>query len=751
MPNYDFSNLSPIDFEDLARDLLQAETGNRHETFKAGKDLGIDIRCLSSGQNIIVQCKHYYRSGFSKLKSSLNEELEKLKKLKPESYWLVTSLPLSPSNKKELKELMLPYIKSEEQILGKECVNNLLGRYPQVERSHFKLWICSTNVLETVLHKGVHNCTVHLKEKLEVERKLFVINDSLDIAMEKLKRERFIIISGNPGVGKTFLSHMLLIKFLKDEYRLVEVSSPEDAYNLFDPKQKTIFFFDDFLGMTRLGDNFSSEKANEIVKLVDIVRKSQNSRIILTSRKYLISQAVQCSERFANADLLSREQIVKLEDYTKPLRARILFNHLFFSELPKEFIDSLLISRAYHEIVDHPNYVPRVIELISRFEVSKETDSSGYPQYCFSVLDEPEKAWKHPYREVSTGAKNTLITLLFMGSKSSASCLEKAFLSFHKGYCHFYNEVFSPEDFESAQKELLGSFLNVDENVIEFQNPGIQDFMVSNASKNLDLIFLIVKTSIYFEQLKFLWDFVVEQGKIEEFLEHECWNDFVNAMDKFKCKNNLDVEKRNYLSRVSFLCSIYKKTSCERFLRMANETILFFQALPQYKRGEVWQEIDLLIEVDKLLQDSALEEEVLDTLKESTAESVGRINQIGDFAAYKRAADRGLVGERSIQVVRAKFQGYIGEELLHECECLPASSSVEGLLEDLQLSGDWLKVDYNNTKAEITQIYHERLDGEEELADLEFEERRIEAHIDRESSLGEKEMIDDMFEGLNER
>jgi len=41
---YDFRTLSPIDFELLVRDLLQAELGITMESFGPGKDGGIDFR-----------------------------------------------------------------------------------------------------------------------------------------------------------------------------------------------------------------------------------------------------------------------------------------------------------------------------------------------------------------------------------------------------------------------------------------------------------------------------------------------------------------------------------------------------------------------------------------------------------------------------------------------------------------------------------------------------------------------------------
>ena len=71
---YDFSSLSHNDFEDLSRDLLGRELGVRFEAFPEGPDDGMDGRhCVGEG-SIILQAKHYYRSGFSALKSKMGKE-----------------------------------------------------------------------------------------------------------------------------------------------------------------------------------------------------------------------------------------------------------------------------------------------------------------------------------------------------------------------------------------------------------------------------------------------------------------------------------------------------------------------------------------------------------------------------------------------------------------------------------------------------------------------------------------------------
>lgn len=48
MPEYSFLNLSPSEFEDLTRDLLQKHLNLTLESFTSGRDNGIDIYKWSS-------------------------------------------------------------------------------------------------------------------------------------------------------------------------------------------------------------------------------------------------------------------------------------------------------------------------------------------------------------------------------------------------------------------------------------------------------------------------------------------------------------------------------------------------------------------------------------------------------------------------------------------------------------------------------------------------------------------------------
>ena len=159
---YDFTTLSPDDFENLIADLFSREWKSRVEVFKAGKDAGIDLRnsrVLAEKKPIIIQCKRYAPSKLPELRRTIMEEKKKLDRIKPGRYVLATSVPLSPANKDELVSLLAPWCKSPGDIYGASEVNALLRDHPDVERAHFKLWVSSTAVLERILHSRIFNVT----------------------------------------------------------------------------------------------------------------------------------------------------------------------------------------------------------------------------------------------------------------------------------------------------------------------------------------------------------------------------------------------------------------------------------------------------------------------------------------------------------------------------------------------------------------------------------------------------------------
>jgi hypothetical protein len=290
MPAYDFTTLSPIDFEILVRDLLQREFGFTLKSFKSGKDWGIDLRRFTApGNTLIVQCKHYAASGLEALLRDLErDEAPKVKKLKPKRYVLATSVPLSPSNKEAICNIFKPYCASPGDVYGRDDLNNLLGQHSDIERQHLKLWITSTSVLESVVHSQLINTSREELEKIKRRSKVYVYNQSFAEALQILNDRNFCIIAGIPGIGKTTLAEMLVLYFLTEGFELIRITSNIREASSVSGKKRRIFYYDDFLGQSSDADKFEKNEDQRLLDFFETIRASRVSKLILTTREYIL-------------------------------------------------------------------------------------------------------------------------------------------------------------------------------------------------------------------------------------------------------------------------------------------------------------------------------------------------------------------------------------------------------------------------------------------------------------------------------
>jgi nucleoside-triphosphatase THEP1 len=339
---YDFRTLSPLDFEALVRDLLQAQFGLLFESFGPGRDLGIDFRFAHSGGNAIVQAKHYPDGTLAALLRVARAENEKISKLKPQRYLLATSAVLTPHSKSKLQEVLTAAPLALADIFGREDLNNLLGRHKDIEKKHFKLWLSSTAVLERILHSGVYNRT---QAEMDIVRKMvpkFVQNESVGRAEEILSKHGALIITGEPGVGKSTLARMLLWLHAEQNWTIHVIDDIKEAFEMASEGEKRLIFFDDFLGQVRLSTDLIRGVDQRFHPFLQRVRGNKDIRFILTSRDYILHQAQAQSSRLSSPGVNAIEFTLNVGTYTRAARAQMLFNHLYFSDISAQERAALL-------------------------------------------------------------------------------------------------------------------------------------------------------------------------------------------------------------------------------------------------------------------------------------------------------------------------------------------------------------------------------------------------------------------------
>ncbi|MFD1628941.1 hypothetical protein [Pseudopedobacter beijingensis] len=491
--NYNLEVLNDKEFELLSKDLLERVLDTPLQNFKTGKDDGIDLRYSSYNLNeIIIQAKAYTKSKYTNLKRALKEERVKMDKLfpSPQRYILTTTCALSPKEVNEIVDVMHPYILSPQDIYGRDRMESLISNHHDVEKKYYKLWLTSTNILETILHNGQRSQSEFYKDKILKKASLYVPTKNLQDAIDKLNENKFVIISGEPGVGKTTIAYILICDLLGNGYELINIDDKiNDALNLLSPNPdvKQVFFFDDFLGANINEILNPKNTESKIVNFIEQIEVSKNKFLILTSRTTILNQAKDNYEHFARQkfDKRSKYELI-LNDYSLINKARIVYNHLYFNDIPEEFKNSFFENKNYLKIIEHKNYFPRLIEFITNQHNYDKEYYDSVNEFIFKNLENPSEIWKMAFeRQLEDEDRFLLLSLFsFAQTRVAHGKLENAFTNRYNYEIKENGVSKKINAFNRSLKKILDSFIisikvKDRENEYQLLNPSIADFLLN--------------------------------------------------------------------------------------------------------------------------------------------------------------------------------------------------------------------------------------------------------------------------------
>ncbi len=500
MNHYDFVQLNDKEFEIFAIELLSAYLDKRIERFKSGKDKGVDGRFFSdAGEEIVIQCKHYIKTGHRGLVSKLkNVERGKVLALSPKRYIFITSLPLSRENKKEISSIFHPYIKREDDVYGQEDLNSLLSQHHAIEERHFKLWISSSTVLRKFMNRAIVGRSRSELEQIERKSVKYVQTENHNRALELLKKNNVLIISGEPGIGKTILAENLCLYFISKDYEFIDMQeSLSEAEAIFSKNKKQIFYFDDFLGSNYF-EAIENKKDSHIVKFIDRVHTDDLKLFILTSRTSILNNGISYSSVFANSKIRKNEFLLTIEGLCKMDKAKILYNHIWHSELSESFIDEIYKEKRYKDVIAHSNFNPRLIEFITDVERISTEKSAEYWKHIQETLDNPKDIWDLCFKKQNNQFVRGLVVLaVFNGGSIPEEELRSAF-SRMKNLGKMIPQTNVAKDFSSSASLATRSFLNRTQSsggfVYSLFNPSIADYVLAEYINDIDYLTLVFKS-----------------------------------------------------------------------------------------------------------------------------------------------------------------------------------------------------------------------------------------------------------------
>lgn len=502
MPDYDFHQLSPYDLEILARDLLQEAWGVTIESFKTGKDGGIDLRYAAATGEVIVQVKHLTKTGLAGLLRELKNEAAKVMRLQPSRYILVTSVPLSAVNKDTVVGIIGAGVLKPTDVIGCEGLNNLLSQHGEIEGKHYKLWLASRAVLDRVLNNAAITRSEFKVRQVYQEARRYVQSSAYLQALKMLNDTGVVIIAGPPGVGKSTLANLLLYEHLERGYQAVLIQRDvEEGQDLFQPGVPQIFYFDDFMGATFLGDQaaaLTGTNDRALLEFIAMVRATPTARLILTTREHIYAHAMDRSERLRLSDLDDLRVFLQMPSYSFAQKARILYNHLYFSDLPPVYQDELLRGDFYLRIIKHDKFNPRIVEWLSSFRRIRNVPAEYYRAFVENLLKDPSEIWRHAYeQEITDAGRSMLLTVFSFGGKAAGIALRPAFASLHHERANRYRFETRPEDFRSALREIAGTFIKpFGAHGVEVIDPSVLDLLNAVVRRDPDNVVDIFASAV---------------------------------------------------------------------------------------------------------------------------------------------------------------------------------------------------------------------------------------------------------------
>ncbi|MFA6097454.1 MAG: restriction endonuclease [Candidatus Paceibacterota bacterium] len=659
MNDYDFSQINDKRFEMLACDLLSEYLKKRVERFKPGKDGGIDGRFFANNkEQTIIQCKHYLKTGYKRLLADLkNKELAKIKKINPKRYIIATSLPLSASNKEEIAKTLSPYIIREDDIFGREDLNDLLSKNCKIEEKYIELWISSSNVLIRMLNNAIEGRSEDEIKRIIKEAKKYVKTKNHRRALELLRKNRIIIISGEPGIGKTTLAENLCLHFISKDYKFYDIEEDlSEAEQVFCVGEKQIFYFDDFLGAYYF-EAMENKKDSHIVSFIRRVSLDDSKIFILTSRTNILNSGIEYSSQFENKNIRKNEFTLIIEDITDIEKAKILYNHIWFSEMKKEYVDEIYKERRYMHIIKHKNFNPRLIEFITDADRLIDVKTIDYYDYIKAKMDNPLEVWEKCFKTQSNDyIRNLVCLVVFNGGKISANDLRESFNHLNK-LEELRNNSNTEKDFNSISRLAIKFFLNRGNNSGEIMyslfNPSIGDYIINEYKQNPDKLTHVISALGSIKSLEQLSAMEFEKRLTPKVLEKVKEDVFYNASEGDRSYDYLiylfDRFKNDKEVSVELLRRIIKEP------KPIKEVSRFLSLLKQYEEDLKFGDHSFLL---KCISDYELSED--------------EIKDFADFLEYYEIND-----ENILSLLRSNLKSFLTDELYNEKDNIDLSKIVD--------------------------------------------------------------------------
>lgn len=500
---FNILNLDPFEFEKFCLDFMEKKLNIKFKRFGPGKDDGIDL--ISLDGKVICQCKRYKDS--SKLVSICKKEFEKIKKQSFEKYYLLTSAEVSETVTKQIYKIFIDYMGDYSFVIGKNDIDDFLSDEDNIDvlKKNHKLWLSSSLVLDLYLNRYSDAISKVVIDEFEKETKYFVETKAYYNAIDIINSNGVILLVGDPGIGKTLTSKMLIRYLLinNKEFRLTTVSN-NDLSKLIESIQQNdnpeIIFLDDFLGQTSLSIN--DTLINELRSLLKLTKIFNNKKVILNSRITILNKAKNEKEEFEKLldEIGIKECLIDVNDMTELDRARILYNLMYHNGVTRDSYETVINNKNYNSIIKHKSFNTRIIEMCAIRE--KTVKPENFFEYIIATLNNPKDVWRSEFNRIEKYDVVLMYQLYTLGNNYiPIDALKRATTNFLLINRYDVDRYSFDDCINRLSKSLVGIAILGKKKYVSVLNPSINDYIQNYLLDNDAELKKIFNSALYIEQV----------------------------------------------------------------------------------------------------------------------------------------------------------------------------------------------------------------------------------------------------------
>lgn len=174
--------------------------------------------------------------------------------------------------------------------------------------------------------------------------------------------------------------------------------------------------------------------------------------------------------------------LLDINNLSEEEKARILYNHMYFSQLPEAYFQEIRRDGRYRKIVHHRNFNPRIVEYVCSPGKYQRVPPEEFFQLFLHHLDNPREIWVDEYDNRLQPVDRILLQTIYSLTATTAD-LELVRRCFNRRISTISSVDKMINQFEHSLERLSGGFVRILDNrgkkELSMRNPSVNVFLDS--------------------------------------------------------------------------------------------------------------------------------------------------------------------------------------------------------------------------------------------------------------------------------